>query len=450
MRRSGVLLMASSLLIAELQYLKPAHAVNCNSSVWKNREQCKAKKTPKEKFDAESGLAVIEYLKDIDWKNKYRNKLPWSKIVKLKSKLDGSYELVVFDRDFTDSFSTGAKEGVITRWTVDTLKGITYTAGGCGFWTCTYERSYVNDLPNSIELFVNSESFKLYGSDGEFPLPQAFINRVKELGDNASVNLKFKARAGSAAVPIGVDTIKSLQLLFTKTIKAWDKPEIKITPMEISSSKQDIEEIAANSLPSVVMLENDRSQGSGFIINNKGLVLTNRHVVMGPDKRFKVSGPSGLNTEGSVIYVDRKLDFALLKVPGANRINPLPLCYSSYPFPGQSVIALGSPLGLAGTVTRGIVSAIRRPTGEMKGITPNYVTLIQTDASISPGNSGGPLLNSNGEVIGVNTWSIPGDGGRAQNINFAISIVDVLKSLEAKAPAITNNTNKCGNIPLAN
>ena len=308
----------------------------------------------------------------------------------------------------------------------------------------------MNDLPNSIELFVNSESFKLYGSDGEFPLPQAFINRVKELGDNASVNLKFKARAGSAAVPIGVDTIKSLQLLFTKTIKAWDKPEIKITPMEISSSKQDIEEIAANSLPSVVMLENDRSQGSGFIINNKGLVLTNRHVVMGPDKRFKVSGPSGLNTEGSVIYIDRKLDFALLKVPGANRINPLPLCYSSYPFPGQSVIALGSPLGLAGTVTRGIVSAIRRPTGEMKGITPNYVTLIQTDASISPGNSGGPLLNSNGEVIGVNTWSIPGDGGRAQNINFAISIVDVLKSLEAKAPAITNNTNKCGNIPLAN
>ena len=447
MRRSGVLLMASSLLIAELQYLKPAYAVkvNCNSSVWKNKEECK--KEIKEKFDPESGMNVITYYTDIDWKSRKRDRIPYSKVIKLKSKLDGLYELVVFDRDSTDSFSSGAKEGVITRWTIDSLKGITYTAGGCGLITCTYERTYIDDLPPSIELFINRESFKLYGSNGEFPLPEAFINTVKESGDNISLNLKFRSRAGSAVVPIGDETVRSLQRLFKMNIQTWEKPSISIGPVEVSPSKLDVEDIAAKSLPSIVMIKNDRATGSGFVINKNGYVLTNRHVVAGPDRRFKVSGPTGLNSEGKVIYIDRKLDFAILRVPGVKHLKPLPLCYSSYPFPGQGVVAMGSPLGLAGTVTRGIVSAVRSPSGEMKGITPNYVTLIQTDASISPGNSGGPLLNSKGEVIGVNTWSVPGDGGRAQNINFAISIVDVLKSLEAKAPAMNNNTNKCGNIP---
>ena len=439
-----------SILLCCLQLAIPAHSfeIDCSSSVWKNKEECRGKNKKnrvKEKYDPESGLSVVEYIKDLDWKNQDRDKLPWSKIVKLKSKLDGAYELVVFDRDFTDSFSTGSKEGVITRWTIDTLKGITYTAGGCGFWSCTYERSYMNDFPPSIELFINSESFKLYGSNGEFPIPQAFINRVKKSGGSASVNLKLKRRTGSAVVPIGAGTVRALKSLFDKTIKTWDKPSVSIRPMAVNEAKLDVEDIAKNSLPSVVMLENDRSQGSGFVIDKKGLVLTNRHVVVGPDKRFKVSGPSGLKSEGKVVYIDRKLDFALLRVPGTERIKPLPLCYSSYPFPGQGVVALGSPLGLAGTVTRGIVSAVRPPSGDLEGITPSYVTLIQTDASISPGNSGGPLLNNKGEVIGVNTWSLPGDGGRAQNINFAVSIVDILKGLEVKPPLTAEGLNQCGN-----
>ena len=215
--------------------------------------------------------------------------------------------------------------------------------------------------------------------------------------------------------------------------------------MEVSSTKLEIEDIATNSLPSVIMVKNDRSTGCGFIIDRKGHVLTNRHVVRGSDKRYKVTSPSGLNTEGKVIYKDPRLDFALLKVPSAISIKPLPLCYKSYPFAGQSVVALGSPLGLAGTVTRGIVSAVRPPSGDMKGVTPSYVTLIQTDAAISPGNSGGPLLNMKGEVIGVNTWNLPGDGGKAQNINFAISIVDILKSLELSSPTIFKDINICGN-----
>ena len=91
------------------------------------------------------------------------------------------------------------------------------------------------------------------------------------------------------------------------------------------------------------------------------------------------------------------------------------------------------------------MSAIRYPSGELlEDIAPNYVTLIQTDASISPGNSGGPLVNSKGEVIGVNTFNIPG-GGNAQNLNFAVSIVDILNELDVDKPGKINFANDCGN-----
>lgn len=407
-------------------------------------DDCDTKK-PKEKFDSETGLEVIEMKSDLDWKVA-KPKLPWSKIVKRKSEIDGGYELFIFDRDYASNFSTGAKEGVVTRWSIDGVKGITYTSGGCGFWTCTYERSVVNQLPASIELFIGSESYKLYGSDGSFYLPEPFIAAVKNSSESTEINIKFKTSSGGyGVVPIGPNTIKSLKRLYTKAIPIWNLPKVSISPQKVSKEKLDVEDIAANSLPSVVMLKNDRSTGSGFILG-RDYVLTNRHVVSGPDPRFLITSTSGIKTEGEVIYVDRKLDFAIVKAPGLSRSKPLPLCYRTYPFPGQSVVALGSPLGLAGTVTTGIVSAVRSPqtSGELKGVAPNYITLIQTDAAISPGNSGGPLLNNKGEVVGVNTWNL-GAGGGAQNINFAISIVDILKALEVRAPQFNPELNKCGN-----
>ena len=395
-------------------------------------------------FDPETQLEVVEYKTDLDWKVA-KPKLPWSKIVKLKSELDSGYDLFIFDRDYTSSFSTGAKQGVVTKWSIDSVQGITYTAGGCGFWTCTYERSVVNQLPPSIELFIGSESYKLYGDEGMFYLPEPFINAIKVSSETTKVNLKFKTSSGGYGVaPIGPETIRSLKRLYNKAIPTWEKPSVKISLQEVSKKKLDIEDIASQSLPSIVMLKNDRSTGSGFILG-KDTVLTNRHVVSGRDPRFLITSPSGAKSEGEVVYVDRKLDFAIVKSKGINRSSPLPLCYRSYPFPGQSVVALGSPLGLAGTVTTGIVSAVRSPQegGDLKGIAPNYITLIQTDASISPGNSGGPLLNNRGEVIGVNTWSSARGG--AQNINFAISIVDILKALEVQAPQYSPDFNKCGN-----
>lgn len=446
------------LSLAPLLLLPILGIVEVSKSVAKANDDCVERRTVRnaesklcdevkslEAFDPETQLEVVEYKTDLDWKVA-KPKLPWSKIVKLKSDLDSGYDLFIFDRDYTSSFSTGAKQGVVTKWSIDSVQGITYTAGGCGFWTCTYERSVVNQLPPSIELFIGSESYKLYGDEGMFYLPEPFINAIKLASETTKVNLKFKTSSGGYGVaPIGPETIQSLKRLYNKAIPTWEKPSVNISLQEVSKKKLDVEDIASKSLPSIVMLKNDRSTGSGFILA-KDTILTNRHVVSGRDPRFLITSPSGAKSEGEVVYVDRKLDFAIVKSKGINRSSPLPLCYRSYPFPGQSVVALGSPLGLAGTVTTGIVSAVRSPqtSGDLKGVAPNYITLIQTDAAISPGNSGGPLLNNRGEVIGVNTWNLGARGG-AQNINFAISIVDILKALEVQAPQYSPDLNKCGN-----
>ena len=419
--------------------------INCDSAVWRDRPQCKEKDTKGiETVDEATGLDVIEFVKDLDWKSTKREKIPWSKIVKVKSALDGNYELAVFDRDYTDSFSTGAKEGAVTKWTTDQLRGYTYSSGGCGFWTCTYERASINDFPGVVELYISDKSFRLYGDNGEFVLPQSFIDEVKKASETTEFNLKLKSGSKSAVVPIGNETVASLKRLFSKAIQTWDKPKINLVALNVTKQKLDTEEIANKTLPSVVMLKNERGLGSGFVLDNNGLVITNRHVVSGGDKEFQITGEGGIKTEGRVIYVDRKLDFALVRSNGLKGTKPLPICYATYPSPGQSVVALGSPEGLAGTVTRGIVSAVRYPTGDLEGVAPNYVTLIQTDASISPGNSGGPLVNNKGEVIGINTFNI--DYGRSQNLNFAVSMVDVLKALEVKGQSLNSTLNKCGNI----
>ena len=434
-------------LLFALAIQSPINAakVNCDSAVWKNKPQCKEKDTKGTKaVDKATGLEVIEFVKDLDWKSTKREKIPWSKIVKVKSALDGNYELAVFDRDYADSFSTGSKEGAVTKWTTDQLRGYTYSAGGCGFWTCTYERASINDFPGVVELYIAEKSFRLYGDNGEYVLPQAFIDEVKKSTEITEFNLKLKSGSKSVVVPIGSETIDSLKRLFSKAIQTWEKPQINLVASKVTKKKLNTEEIANKTLPSVVMLKNERGLGSGFVLDNTGLVITNRHVVSGGDKEFQLIGDGGIKAQGKVIYVDRKLDFALVRSNELRKIKPLPICYASYPTPGQNVVALGSPEGLAGTITRGIVSAVRYPSGDLEGVAPNYVTLIQTDASISPGNSGGPLVNSKGEVIGINTFNI--DYGKSQNLNFAVSMVDVLKALEIRGKSFKSNLNKCGNI----
>lgn len=421
----------------------PVFAKDCSYGSSMEKQLCEAggEATPKPATDTSSGLEVIELKTDLDWKTANKANVPWSKIVKIKSDLDGSFELAVFDRDFYVDINTGAQRGAATKWTIDILRGVTYTQGGCGLWVCTAGGD-VNDLPEVVELFAGDNSFRIYGDDGEYALPQAFIDQLVKAGPTAKLNLKLvKGKSNSSVIPIGSGTVKSLVQLFSKTIPTWKTPLITLKPREVPSSDPGVEVIARASLPSVVMLKNDRAQGSGFVFDDQGLILTNRHVTAGGSKEFQVVLDSGFKGKAEVVYIDRKLDVAILRPSSGAKIKALPLCYASYPMPGQNVIALGSPLGLAGTVTKGIVSAVRRPSNGMEGFAPSYVTLIQTDASISPGNSGGPLLNSTGEVIGINTMG-QRDG---QNLNFAISIVDVLKGLEVRSPGLIKGANACGN-----
>lgn len=165
-----------------------------------------------------------------------------------------------------------------------------------------------------------------------------------------------------------------------------------------------------------------RGVGSGFIIDFNGHVITNNHVVAGVDETT-IFLSSGEKVVGKVVNRDPSRDIAMLRIPKTD-IKPLKLGDSDNVRIGEMVLAIGSPLGLPGpNVTIGVVSAVRR---NIRGKNIFLEDLIQTDAAINPGNSGGPLINMDGEVIGVTTAMIP----YAQGISFAIPINAVKTFIE--------------------
>ena len=173
--------------------------------------------------------------------------------------------------------------------------------------------------------------------------------------------------------------------------------------------------------------DRERGQGSGVIIDKKGLVLTNAHVVERVDN-VSVTLADGTNREGQVLGTDSITDLALVKIDNNEDSNYAPLGDSEELEVGDWAIALGTPYGLEKTVTLGIVSSLHRDINSL-GFSDKRLDLIQTDAAINPGNSGGPLINSNGQVIGINTLvrSGPGAGlGFAIPINLAKNVSDQL------------------------
>ena len=157
------------------------------------------------------------------------------------------------------------------------------------------------------------------------------------------------------------------------------------------------------------------SLGSGFIIDKEGYILTNNHMVESADE-VKVILSDKREFKAEIIGRDPKTDLALIKIEDAKDLEPLTLGDSEKLEVGDWVVAIGNPYGLENTVTAGIVSAKYRQIG-----TSSYDNYIQTDASINRGNSGGPLLNTQGEVIGINTAIFSQTGGSI-GIGFAIPI----------------------------
>ena len=217
-----------------------------------------------------------------------------------------------------------------------------------------------------------------------------------------------------------------------------------------------VEQVAAKVVPSVVMLETDMGraseEGSGIVLSADGLILTNNHVVAaaskpggppgapggpggpggpaGPPPKTTVTFSDGRTAPFTVVGADPTSDIAVIRVQGVSGLTPISMGSSSDLRVGQPVVAIGSPLGLSGTVTTGIISAMNRPvstTGE-SGNQNTVLDAIQTDAAINPGNSGGALVNMSGQLVGVNSAiaTLGADSPEAQSgsigLGFAIPV----------------------------
>ncbi len=200
------------------------------------------------------------------------------------------------------------------------------------------------------------------------------------------------------------------------------------TPAPAPASTPTLSEMIQSASPSIVQIITASNTGSGFIISEDGLVVTNAHVV-GKFAAVRVMLAEGVRYTARVLGVDETADIAIVDITDPREFQPLALDDSDSVSLGEYVVAMGFPLGESlgdsVTITRGIVSSKRLYDG---------VSHIQTDAAINPGNSGGPLLNSAGAVVGINTTNIRREGGRViEGIGFAVAINEV----KARLPALS-------------
>ena len=214
-------------------------------------------------------------------------------------------------------------------------------------------------------------------------------------------------------------------------------PALAPLPAPGADSQETLVALYARVSPGVVSIRiyddqnNPLSQGSGFVYDGQGHIVTNFHVIEGASQ-VEVDFPSGFKVYGTIVGTDLDSDLAVVRVQApAEELHPLPLGDSEQLLVGQTVVAIGNPFGLDGSMTIGIVSALGRSLDSAHSApSGGFFTagdIIQTDAAINPGNSGGPLLNLRGEVIGVNrairTTNYT-NGGEPLNsgIGFAIAI----------------------------
>lgn len=247
------------------------------------------------------------------------------------------------------------------------------------------------------------------GHSGEALRYLAILRRFRVVeGDPELAALKGDHLRSLLLPPAEVQALSSRLAVFSSQFESVAEPATTV-----QSSTSPIE----SALESIVLVSSRDQVGTGFIASADGLVVTNHHVVEGAGASVEIELSNGDAYLARVVAVDPDADLALLKV--ANRFpRYLRLATSQDARIGQDVYALGSPRGLAGTVTKGIVSARRRLAG---------VQFIQLDASVNPGNSGGPLILPDGRVVGVVTFKIRD----AEGLNFAVSVDEILTRFSA-------------------
>ncbi|HNI71335.1 MAG TPA: trypsin-like peptidase domain-containing protein, partial [Marmoricola sp.] len=243
---------------------------------------------------------------------------------------------------------------------------------------------------------------------------------------------------------------------------AGSTPTLQIPPRTaapLPADNSSVPAVAAKVLPSTVQIvaefqgENNGATGSGWVYDDKGHIVTNNHVIEsaandgGP---IKIIDNEGNHYSAKVVGRSAVYDLAVLEAPQARDLTPLAMGASQDMRVGETVIAVGSPLGLSASVTSGIVSALQRPVSTGNGGDSNsYINAVQTDAAINPGNSGGPLVNLQGQVIGVNSaiasmgGGITGDQSGNIGVGFAIpseqvvtTVTQIISTGRAEFPVI--------------
>ena len=232
------------------------------------------------------------------------------------------------------------------------------------------------------------------------------LNQTK---NNLEEQIAFNLKDTQSKINELTDSIVSLSLVQSDFQE--ELGEIK------ASTSSDFSGIIEDKIEGVVTIKTDVSQGTGFIITGDGYVVTNYHVMQGA-RSARITTYDNLQHSVILIGVDVNMDIALLKIKGS--FNELNFGNSNEVRLGEKVLAIGNPLGLSFTVTEGIISAKGRE--GINGL-PYY---FQTDVSLNPGNSGGPLIDTKGDVIGINNFKISGAGniGFALEINYAIETIN--------------------------
>jgi putative serine protease PepD len=267
----------------------------------------------------------------------------------------------------------------------------------------------------SESLTANSATAGFSGKRGDMPPGARHAAAGPRDGSRSPASL-FAAGLAVAVVSAGIGGAVALSVPTTLVGMVAPAPAAAATLPAANTAASSIEQVATKVVPSVVQLEtdlgNEVGEGSGIILTSDGLIMTNNHVVSptgdaGPATpgRTTVTFADGRSAPFVVVGTDPTSDIAVVRAQGISGLTPITLGMSSNLRVGQQVVAVGSPLGLASTVTSGIISAMHRkvsPGGEPTTQTTPF-DAIQTDAPMNPGNSGGALVNMNGQLIGVNS-----------------------------------------------
>jgi len=378
-----------------------------------------------------------------DWKEPPKG-IPWATVVEIKSPFE-SYK-AVYDQDYKGRscfISCNFYDGFISRWTADQLSLAQFSTY-CFSGNC---RKSFAAIPYGVELSIDGIQYSLSGNDGLFALNAKVRKALAAMRGDQKIAVRIGGN-NQVIYNIGSTSSKSIADLMQASIN--DDKGVKATGITISaapavSAGSMVQPIIKRAIPGVAQIETPTGKGTGFLISSKGLIITNRHVI-GRFGEVVVKFYDGKETKASVIGRTSDLDIALLQLENSSNIKTwpaLPLCIRKSPSVGEDIVVIGNPLGLQATTTRGIVSGIRNEDGS---------TIIQIDAPVNPGNSGGPVINYNAEVVGIVTSKQVAIG--IEGIGYAIGISSALESLGLKYqdPVLDDKSKKgskltaCGNV----